>query len=507
MTYSGGVKTNRDTYAYNFAEETLKGVMQSQIQAYNAEVDRYLRSDKPKNVDDFVSYDVVNWSRDLKLDLRRGRYAEYSETKIRQSVYRPFTKRYLFFDRIMNEEVYVFPSIFPTPETEAENRVIIIGGYGRKDFAVNISDLIPDLNFYADPAQNFPFYVYDEAPDMPQTEATDDATTDDVQSNPTPSPSPRHLGGEQSKSPPDALGGDLEGGRYTRRENITDWALGQFRAQYGDERITKWDIFYYVYALLHHPTYRERYADNLKRELPRIPFVPVISNPTPSPSPTHLGGEQSKSPLDALGGDLEGGSGFWAFSRVGKKLADIHLNYESQPRYAGLEWVTKEGVAINYRVEKMRPQKKRKVRLQSLTTPAPSPEISNPTPSPSPKRQGGDQSALKSLSDASERDLGRGSAEITVFDTLKYNDTLSITGIPEKAFAYRLGNRSALEWVIDQYRVKTDKRSGITSDPNGYSDDDQYIVKLVERVIQVSVDTVELVSELAQWDFRVDKGH
>ena len=89
-----------------------------------------------------------------------------------------------------------------------------------------------------------------------------------------------------------------------------------------------------------------------------------------------------------------------------------------------------------------------------------------------------------------------------VFSALRYNDTLTLHGIPERAFAYRLGNRSALEWIVDQYRVKTDKRSGITHDPNGYSDDREYILKLIERVITVSLRTVDIVEGLGALDFR-----
>jgi predicted helicase len=144
--------------------------------------------------------------------------------------------------------------------------------------------------------------------------------------------------------------------------------------------------------LLHHPEYRERYGDNLKRELPRIPYA----------------------------------ANFREFSRIGKQLAEMHLNYESQKR-CELEWVSAK--TIDYRVEKMRPKNKRKVE-----------------------------------------------AGYSVFDELEYNRSLTLKGIPEAAFGYRLGNRSALEWVIDQYQVSTDARSGITSDPNQYSENDQYIV-------------------------------
>jgi len=173
-----------------------------------------------------------------------------------------------------------------------------------------------------------------------------------------------------------------------------------------DSDITKWDIFYYVYGLLHHPEYRTRYADNLKRELPRIPFVPSAAD-------------------------------FWAFAEAGKKLADLHLNYETVEPYE-LEWVTSG--QTDFRVTKMRLSKDK--------------------------------------------------------TTLIINPTLTLKGIPAAAFDYRLGNRSALEWVVDQYQVSTDKRSGITHDPNGYSDDKEYIVRLVERVVTVSVETVKIVAGL-----------
>jgi predicted helicase len=189
-----------------------------------------------------------------------------------------------------------------------------------------------------------------------------------------------------------------------RRENITDWALTQFRAQYADETITKWDIFHYVYALLHHPTYRKTYAANLKRDLPHIPFAPE----------------------------------FWPFVEAGRRLAELHVTYEEQPQYP-LQWIESDTAPLSYRVEKMR--------LSSDKT------------------------------------------------QLIYNDFLTLAGIPPEAFDYRLGNRSALDWIIDRYRVTTDERSGIVNDPNR-ADDPQYIVRLIGQVITVSVETVKIVNGL-----------
>ena len=358
QTYSNGVKTNRDAWAYNFNRNTLAENMIGMIDTYNEQVLKWeRRAVRDANVDDFVISDAakISWSETLKHNLQRGKTADFSEEKVRTSLYRPFTKSNLYFDRMMTERVYVFPSIFPTPETEVENRVICVGGYGRKEFAVLMSQSIPDLNFYGDPQQSFPFYTYDED------------------------------------------------GR-NRRENITDWALGQFRAHYRDEKITKWDIFHYIYALLHHPDYRERYQANLKRDLPHLPYTP----------------------------------GFWKFAKAGQRLGEIHIGYEDMEEYQ-LALIETPGKPLNWRVEKMR--------------------------------------------------LSKDKTQI------KYNDFLTLNGIPAKAFDYQLGNRSALEWVIDQYRVKTDKRSGIVNDPNR-PDDSEYIVKLIGKVITVSLETVEIVEKL-----------
>ena len=196
-----------------------------------------------------------------------------------------------------------------------------------------------------------------------------------------------------------------------RRENITDWALTAFQSRYRDNTLTKWDIFHYTYGLLHHPDYREKYEANLKRDLPHIPFV----------------------------------ENFWAFAKAGARLADIHVNYESQPEYDKLKFIQTPDVPLNWRVEKMKLSK--------------------------------DKSSLI------------------------YNDFLTLAGIPPKAFDYRLGTRSALEWVIDQYRVKTDKRSGIVNDPN-LADDPQYIVKLIGKVITVSLETVDIVEGLLALEIR-----
>jgi predicted helicase len=189
-----------------------------------------------------------------------------------------------------------------------------------------------------------------------------------------------------------------------RRENITDWSLEQFVKHYADESISKWDLFHYVYALLHHPLYRVQYAANLKRELPRIPFVPDFRD----------------------------------FVEIGRRLADIHVNYEQESEYP-LERIETPGQVLDWKVERMKLSKDR--------------------------------------------------------GSLIYNGFLTLSRIPEEVFEYRLGNRSALEWIIDQYQVSTDKRSGITNDPNR-TDDPEFIVRLIGQVIAVSLETLKLVQTL-----------
>ena len=358
-TYSVGVVTARDAWVYNFNRNALTENLTQMMEYYNGQVFRWERqSNRDINLNDFIDTDdtKIKWSRSLKSRLKTGTMAEFSAENVRASLYRPFTKSYLYFHRMMNECVYVFPSIFPTPDTETENRVICFSGTGsNKPLQVMVAAMIPSHDFL-EKTQCFPFYTYDE-----------DGTN--------------------------------------RQENITDWALVQFRTHYSDDTITKWDIFHYTYTLLHHPAYREKYQMNLKRDLPHIPFA----------------------------------EDFWGFANAGTALADLHVNYESVPKYDELKYIETPGMPIDWRVEKMRLSKDK--------------------------------------------------------TQLKYNDFLMLDGIPTEAFGYRLGTRSALEWVVDQYRVKVDKRSGIRNDPNR-ADQPQYIVDLIGRVISVSLRTVEIVDGL-----------
>jgi predicted helicase len=361
-TYSGGVKTNRDNWVYDFDRGQLEEKMKRFIDAYNADVDRWRRrGHNTTSLDNFVTYDdrSIKWSEHLKLQLAGGRYISYYGQRIRHSLYRPFTKQYLYFDHMVNDRQLLQHLFLPTPESELENTIICVSGLGdRQGFGCLATNLIASFDLAFEKAQSFPYYTYAE--------------------------------------------------NGSRRENITDWALAQFQAKYGLE-VTKWDIFHYIYAMLHHPQYRERYAENLKRDLPHIPLL-----------------YRKKAFLDCV--------------RIGRQLMDMHLGYEQAKEYP-LKRIENRDVPFSWRVEKMR------------LTP--------------------DKTAVI------------------------VNESLTLSGIPQECFQYRLGNRSALDWVIDQYQVSKDKRSGIVSDPNNM-DDEEYIVRLVGKVVTVSLETVKLVRELEQ---------
>lgn len=358
--YGIGLQTARDYWVYSFQIRNLIKIVKTFITNYNSEVDKWKnRSDKKASLEQIINFDEtrVKWSSKLVQKIRSFQKAEFDQIKIAKSLYRPFTKQFLFFDDILIHRLSSWDSFFPTNCGQIDNQVICSTLPGSKKFDVFISNLIMDYNFFSggSPIQGFPFYTYSK------------------------------LGNQ-------------------RKDNITDWSLMAFQNHYSDHSINKWDVFYFVYGLLNHLGYREKYAANLRRELPRIPFAPD----------------------------------FWAFSKAGKRLAEIHVDYEDQPEYP-LTMVENPNHPLDWRVEKM--------------------------------KLSPDKTAII------------------------YNDFLTLTGIPPEVYEYKLGNRSALEWIIDQYRVKTDKRSGIVNDPNN-PDDPDYIVRLIKKIVTVSLETVQIVKGL-----------
>lgn len=362
--YSIGVSTNRDSWVYDFDKDSLESKVLRFIDSYNAEVERWKkRPDKNQSIDDFVDNDdkLYKWSLGLKNDLKRGAEARFDSTKIRTVMQRPFCKKFLFFDSILNEAPGQFPKIFPS--CNIENRVIWVKTGTEIPFFVLMTDCIPDL-LPQGGSQCFPLYTF-----------------------------------------------SADGGE--RFDNITGFALDAVRAQFG-EAVSREDIFYAVYALLHAPTYRAKFAENLKRELPRLP-------------------------LDEL---KLSGAGWELLVETGRTLGDLHVGFESVKPFAlSAHDTTPEGKTYSFRVEKMR------------------------------------------WLDGKSR--------------LKVNDSIELSGFTPEMFAYKLGNRSALDWVVESFRVKDDKRSGLTSDPNR-EQEPRFILDLIGRVARVSLETQELVARLPE---------
>jgi predicted helicase len=376
-SYGRGLATSRDAWAYNHSRLSLESNMRRHIEEYNTWVAMYsLKVPKPP-IDDFVKHEdeKLSWSRDLKLDLKRERLAKYSEDKVRRSIYRPYTLEWAFVDRIMNEEVYNNLSYFPNSDTK--NLVIgVPGAGGRLPFWTIVSDRILNMTTTSlDATQCFPLYVYDE-----------DGTN--------------------------------------QRDNITDWCLQLFREHYSDTAITKLDIFHYVYGILHDPAYREKYAANLRRELPRIPFA----------------------------------DDFRRVADIGKQLMELHVHYEDQPEFALKEvWKLPKGYLSEY---------------------------------------GGEVTKVDQVPLRERYHVVKMKRNKMDPSELIVNDFLTLKGIPVEVDDYKLGNRSALDWIVDQYQIKTDKRSSITNDPNR-DDDPTYIVRLLKKVVSVSLSTNELLRNLS----------
>ena len=296
--YSLGVVTNRDAWAYNFSRSRLEANMSSMIETYNRETARYaqacegLAKDVRPEVEAIVDADPkrISWTRSLKADAKKHKIYGFEQASLAPSMYRPFTKEWLYFNRRFNEMVYQMPRLFPTPEHE--NMVISATGIGAsKAFSALVSDCIPNLHMH-DTGQCFPLYWYAKADDAEAPDPRVDMFSDEVT--------------------PDTHG-------YIRHEAITDAALAAFQGHYRDTTISKEDLFWYVYGILHSPEYKEQFASDLKKMLPRIPYA----------------------------GD------FCAFSQAGRSLGDWHLHYETVEPYPLTEDAPRPLTDADYRVTKM----------------------------------------------------------------------------------------------------------------------------------------------------------
>ncbi len=379
-TFSRGFETGRDAWVYNYSREQVLNNMGRMIDFYNHQVERYKSVDgeKPK-VDSFIdnNSEKISWTSELKRDLGNLQIHRLQDQSIARGMYRPYCKQWVYSDSSFIPRVGQIPKIFPI--APLKNLAICVIGVGaRRDFSALITDTSADVALFIDNTQCFPLYSYTQNTDLGELFQTADANQSD----------------------------------YRRNDNIPDTILQDFQTTYRDPKITKEDLFYYVYGILHSPEYKTRFAADLKKMLPRIPFA----------------------------------ADFWAFSRAGRQLAHWHLNYETIEPYPIDE--LKETLFVeadDYQVTKMT--------------------------------------------------FGRHNKQIDK-TTIIYNHKIKLIGIPLAAYEYKVCDRSAIEWIMERYQITKDKDSGITNNPNHWSDDPHYIIDLLKRIVRVSLETVAIVNNL-----------
>ena len=377
--YSCGVKTNRDAWVYNFSDRELENNVSSMIDFYNKQVRTGVSQSDPSK---------ISWSRGLMNDFLKKKIHKFEYNAIRLACYRPFTKQHYYFDRNFNDMLYQMGKLFPDPQSK--NLVICVSGIGSKTFSALMANSIPDLHILESGTQCFPLYYYE----VNQAQA--------------------------------GLYESQKDSEYIRHDAISDFALESAQALYG-KKVSKEDIFYYIYGLLHSPEYRARFKADLTKMLPRIAFVEDIK-------------------------------AFKAIVKIGEKLADLHLNYETIEPYQNVIVTIEEPI---YTVEQMCFARRKDEKGKTIDD----------------KR------------------------------TIIVNSHIKLEEIPLQAYEYVVNGKSPLELALERYSYTVDKKSGITNDPNAWGNehnDPQYILNLLLRLITVSVETVNLVAKLPKLDFIKD---
>ncbi|RXR20189.1 DEAD/DEAH box helicase [Flavobacterium stagni] len=379
-----GVLTARDAWVYNFSKKELIDNINKTISHYNEQRNLIITkqisdpiTDSTKGSWSQIWIDLVNKNYEIKDDSKEYRISEY----------RPFIKSNLYFGKDLIARRYQLPKIFPNSAKNKNLAIVTTGAGAGKPFSTLIVNNIPNYDFI-EKSNCFPLYYY-----------------------------------EENISAQKGLFDEGNEGDYIRRDGVSDFILERAKKQYG-KNVTKEDIFYYVYGFLHSPEYRETFANDLKKMLPRLPLVEDVRD-------------------------------FWAFSKAGRTLAELHLNYESIPAYEG---VTIQSPDVIYQMSPYEMYEVTKMRF--------------------PKK---DQK-----------------------DTIIYNGNFIITNIPAKAYEYVVNGKSAIEWIMERYQVTVHKDSGIKNNPNDWAlehDNPSYIYDLLLSIINVSVQTVEIVEGLPKVRF------
>ncbi|MDA0779490.1 MAG: DEAD/DEAH box helicase family protein, partial [Bacteroidetes bacterium] len=383
---SPGISTGRDFWVYNFSMKKVKTNVKKLIDFYSSELIRLKDKLSSAKLFDLLNNDPakISWTSGLKNKFKSAKILTFEESSIIIGLYRPFTKLNMYFGDDLIERKGLSNYYFPN--SSFKNKIISITGMGAsKDFSVLISNGLTNMHFL-DTSQVYPLYYF-EKNENKQNTLFDSESDDD----------------------------------YIKIDGVSDFILNRAIKLYG-KSVCKEDIFYYVYGILHSKEYREAFANDLKKMLPRIPLVESPKN-------------------------------FWAFSKAGRKLAELHINYESVPAHPDVLVNGEESEF--YTVEKMRfPKKEQK-------------------------------------------------------NIIIYNSRITLSNIPEKAYHYVVNGKPAIEWIMERYRVTVDlnkkgEGSGIKNDPNDWSaevDNPRYILDLLLSVINVSTQTVDIVNDLPKLDF------
>ncbi len=377
--YSSGYKTSRDAYLYNFSLDSCAENARLMIEDYSTALT--MLGDNPTVQEAKIASKQftrnIHWDRELKNNLARKKKVDFSSVRIWKIQYRPFVKQHCYVEYTLVNMKYQQDRIFP--EGDTENRAICMPGIGSSSpFSVLMVDHMPDLGLIS-ASQCFPRYRFENPDEQKQNSLF------------------RNRGGHHI-------------------DNITDYALDKFQSHYQGLKITKDDIFDYVYGVLHAPDFRDAFPNSLSKELARVPLA----------------------------------SDFWAFAKAGHELGDLHVGYEHCPEYP-LEL-----------------------------------EFSG----------NGDVQAKHLILGTKAMHYGKfegGGADKSI---LVVNEYIHLSGIPDEAHQYIVNGHTPLGWLIDRYKITTDRKSGKVNDPNAWFEKPEDLISSIRRIVYLSVETTQIVRSL-----------
>ena len=449
--FSQGVVTGKDNWSFNFSRENLAKNIALCIATYNTEREALAANPAHKLCNDLSK---VTWGGSLDKRVRANRELVFDKSRIRICSYRPFTKEFLYFDNGYNHSHYQMDKIYPFGNKgEAiacinggfENVMMALNDRGGGDFGALLIDDINDIHFFAQ-TQNFPLYYYERV----ESSAENGQMTMDYDL--AESMDCHAIATALARN--DGKKVDSSRAYYRRKDAIRDEALAFFQAAYNDSTITKEAMFYYIYAILNHKDYIAKYKDNLSKMLPRIPLM----------------------------------QDFWGFVASGRALAQLHLEYESFCDVASMSVAC--GAFACLKGDRDTASKDQGGLFEQESRAKARQDIA--------QLEDSDFTLIKPI-----HFLAKGYKHTIIF-----NDKLSIVNIPAAAHRYQVNGKSAIEWILDRYKISTDKASGIVNDPNLYESTSgalaglkggRYVCALLLSVIEMSVRTSEILESMPEY--------